>query len=623
MPCRSIRSFQHSLLLPLFYLLFAGDSGAHDQEIDESVDHAPAADHVPCVEGVAGEYPCMNMELVHFVPVAEFGTFSANDIWGWTDPLTGFEYALLGLRNGVAFVHIDQYGHPTYLGRLPTRTFQSSWRDIKVYSNHAYIVAEAPSHGMQVFDLTRLRDVDPAEAPVVFTSDFDYMRFRSAHNIAINEDTGYAYAVGAASCIGGLHMIDLSNPKVPDFAGCFLEDRYTHDAQCVIYHGPDADYTGREICFNSNEDTVTIADVTDKSAPVMIARAPYFGSAYTHQGWLTEDHAYFLLDDELDERRRGGATRTFVWNMADLDAPFVSGVHDGSTTSIDHNQYTLGNHVFQANYRSGIRVLRFGDLSQGEMVEVAYFDTTPGDDLPLFSGTWSVYPYFKSGYVIASDIRRGLYILSPHLENVAECSDTVDNDGDGLRDYPEDPTCISADANSESIRFDVELAIDPRLDTKPIILVQKNSIKLAILGSTTVDVQDVEFDSLLFHPGDIQPKPTRRSRWAKPLDVNNDGARDLEMSVYVPATTLVPGKASLCISGLIAGDPFETCGSATVVETWRDWYNARHNESKARDSEDKADVGSTGVKASGASISGANAQLGDPKSMKNSPDHPR
>jgi len=352
-------------------------ANAHDQELEGAPQDAPSAQHVPCEDGASGAYACSNMELVHFVPIATFGTFTANDIWGWTDPETGSEYALLGVRNGTAFVHIDEHGHPTYLGRLPSRTFQSSWRDIKVYRDHAYVVSEAGSHGMQVFDLTRLRAVDPAAAPITFTSDFDYLRFRSAHNIAINEETGFAYAVGAASCRGGLHMIDIREPKNPQFAGCFGADRYTHDAQCVTYHGPDIDYQGREICFNSNEDTVTIVDVTDKTAPVMIARAPYFGSAYTHQGWLTEDHAYFLLDDELDERRTNGVTRTFVWNMADLDAPFVAGVHDGSSTAIDHNQYTLGNHVFQANYRSGIRVLRFGDLSEGELGEVAFFDTTP------------------------------------------------------------------------------------------------------------------------------------------------------------------------------------------------------------------------------------------------------
>lgn len=70
----------------------------------------------------------------------------------------------------------------------------------------------------------------------------------------------------------------------------------------MIYAGPHAAYVGHEICLNSNEDTLTIVDVTNKSAPLMLSRTGYVGRGYTHQGWLTNDQAYFLLDDELDER---------------------------------------------------------------------------------------------------------------------------------------------------------------------------------------------------------------------------------------------------------------------------------------------------------------------------------
>ena len=34
-------------------------------------------------------------------------------------------------------------------------------------------------------------------------------------------------------------MIDMHNPLVPTFAGCFSADGYTHDAQCINYDGPD------------------------------------------------------------------------------------------------------------------------------------------------------------------------------------------------------------------------------------------------------------------------------------------------------------------------------------------------------------------------------------------------
>lgn len=54
--------------------------------------------------------------------------------------------------------------------------------------------------------------------------------------------------------------------------GCYSDDGYTHDAECVMYHGPDTQYTDHEICFNYNEDTLTIVDVTHKDAIKLIAR---------------------------------------------------------------------------------------------------------------------------------------------------------------------------------------------------------------------------------------------------------------------------------------------------------------------------------------------------------------
>ncbi len=590
---------------------------AHDQEIEGETEDLPPSQHAPCVEGTSSGYLCSNMELVHFVPVLSLNSTSMNDVWGWTDPLTGEEYAIVGLRNGTAFIHINEFGHPTYLGRLPTNSFQSSWRDIKVYDNHAYIVSEAPRHGMQVFDLTRLRAVDPANAPVTFfLSNFVYQGIGSAHNVVINEDTGFAYAVGAGSCSGGLHMIDIEIPARPQFAGCFGQDRYTHDAQCVIYHGPDADYQGREICFNSNEDTVTIADVTDKAAPVMIVRAPYFGSAYTHQGWLTEDHAHFLLDDELDERRSAGNTRTFVWDMSDLDAPFVTGVHRGATTSIDHNQYVLGNHVFQANYRSGIRVLRLGDLSEGELAEVAYFDTTPSDDLPAFSGTWSVYPYFKSGYIVATDINRGLYILWPRLDAISECSDGIDNDGDGQRDFGEDPTCWGPNARSESERFDVQLTIDPRRAHRKLFAGRRARLYLAIPGSDTVDVEKIDLESLRFHPGDITPKIRNRKKSRHLKDLNGDQRPDVPLRIRLDKAALEEGVQDVCVSGLLAGDPFEACVTVEI-------FSKRHPRSKHH--KGKKRVAKPSINAAGA-VTANEVQNMKSRSKaeknQNAPDHP-
>jgi choice-of-anchor B domain-containing protein len=368
-----------------------------------------------CVDGDATGYACSNVDLQSFLPLAEMGGGEGNDIWGWTDAATGKEYALMGRTSGTSFVDISDPANPVYLGDLPTATINSSWRDLKTSGDAVFIVSEAAGHGMQVFDLTQLRDV--TAPPVTFSADTTYTAFGNAHNIAINEVSGFAYAVGTDTCSGGLHMIDISTPTSPVFAGCFSDDGYTHDVQCVTYNGPDTAFQGNEVCFASNEDTMTIVDVTDKSNATQISRNRYRRAGYTHQAWLTEDHAYLLMDDELDELNRGVSTTTYVWDMASLSQPVIAGEHVATTAAIDHNMYVKGDHAYQANYRAGLRVLELTDVTNGTLTEVGFFDIYPGSDSAAFNGAWSNYPYFESGIVIVSGIEQGLFVLQPNLDS--------------------------------------------------------------------------------------------------------------------------------------------------------------------------------------------------------------
>ena len=370
----------------------------------------------PCVGGMAGTFPCYNIDLASFLPLKDIGGGTVNDLWGWTDPLTGKEYAIVGRSSGTAFVDLSNPEQPIYLGNLPTHSADSVWRGVKVYANHAFIISEADNHGMQVFDLTRLRNT--ASPPVTFTADAHYNGFRRAHTLAINEATGFAYAAGSRdTCGGGLHMMDIRNPLQPVFAGCVSQDGYSHETQCVTYQGPDTAYQGREVCFSANEDTLTITDVTNKSAPVQLSRTTYLGVGYTHQGWLTEDHKHFLLDDELDEQKSGVNSTTYIWDVADLDAPSVTGKYVGPSTAIDHNLYIRGNRAYQSNYRSGLRILDISNIGAASLSELAFFDVYPVDDAPAFNGAWSNYPFFASGIVLVGGIEQGLFVLKPTISS--------------------------------------------------------------------------------------------------------------------------------------------------------------------------------------------------------------
>ena len=364
----------------------------------------------PCVNGMAAGYPCSNVDFLSFTAGSALGGGNMNDIWGWTDPDYGTEYVLLGRTSGTAFIDISDPVNPLYLGNLPASGSNSLWRDIKVDGNYAYIVSEAGGHGMQIFDLTKLRNV--VNPPVTFSEDAHYSGWGNAHNLVINEASNRAYGVGTNTSSGGLHIVDISNPLNPVIMGDFAGDGYTHDAQVVNYIGPDADYAaGYEIAFACNENSITVIDVTDPGNTEELSRTTY-NSQYTHQGWLTEDHKYFLSGDELDENYTGVNTTTFIWDVQDLNAPFLLGTFVSSTPAIDHNLYIKDNLCYQSNYRAGLRIANLDNIASGMMTEVGFFDVYPSSDATGFNGTWSNYPYFASGVVAVSHIEEGLFLLS-------------------------------------------------------------------------------------------------------------------------------------------------------------------------------------------------------------------
>jgi choice-of-anchor B domain-containing protein len=383
-------------------------------------------DEVRCEGGKSNRFDCDSIDMVSMLSIKDMGGtrgVKVNDVWGWTDPTTEKEYALVGRMDGTSFVDVTDASHPRYLGQL-MRTEGSPasiWRDIKVYRDYAFIVSDAAKqHGVQIFDLRKLRDV--SGDPVDFEEDGHYDGIASAHNIVINEDTGFAYTVGSSgggeTCGGGLHMINVQDPLHPEFAGCFADPTtgrastgYSHDAMCVTYHGPDVEHSGQEICFGANETALSIANVSDKENPVSLSSAAYPSVGYAHQGWITDDHRFFYLNDELDEISGSvKTTRTLIWDVTDLDDPQLVKEYMSDVASSDHNLYVRGNYMYQSNYVSGLRVY---DISDPENpVPSGYFDTEPfGENKPGFDGTWSNYPYFKSGIILVTSMKEGLFVL--------------------------------------------------------------------------------------------------------------------------------------------------------------------------------------------------------------------
>lgn len=209
-------------------------------------------------KGIAAEgvfdFECKNMNLVSILSGPELGSgiFGPrilseptntwiNDIWGWVDPLTKREFAIVGLWDGTSFVDVTNPRNPKVLGFLEG-TFVSSqsrrgiFRDIKVVDNTAYIGSEMRGHGVQVFDLTSLRTLRRG-TPVNVTRlvpDNTLYEVGQTHNIVAAPEAGKVIAVGmdfredpsAHACFNGsLAIWDVSsNPLQPVFETCFFDE---------------------------------------------------------------------------------------------------------------------------------------------------------------------------------------------------------------------------------------------------------------------------------------------------------------------------------------------------------------------------------------------------------------
>jgi choice-of-anchor B domain-containing protein len=419
--------------------------GAYDSSQYQAL--SADTDFVPCVNGVAsyapgtrGTFRCKNVDLYDFKPHADLGNSTGRGAgsWGWTSP-DGREIVAIGQEDGTAFAEIKN-GKLVYLGRLPqsTKAAKSLWREIKGYKHYLVVGSEAVDHGVQIFDLRKLLSVDPS-SPVVFNNENDLTSNWSeglpvgrSHNVVVNEEKSYGVATGFNPRNGtlraGLVFFDLSDPSNPTTLGGTGADGYVHDAQCIVYRGPDTKYANRDICYGYDEDALTIFDVTDKKNVTIISTTSYNGVSYTHQGWVLDPNwqQFLIVDDEYDEVRGTGLGSegfpiSYIWDISSLEAPKQTGHYKGLRKGIDHNQYIKDLHSYQSNYGLGLNILDLRsvatDPTGAGIREVGYFDTYPEDDhLPgggnvTFTGTWSNYPFFKSGFILINTMDRGAFVV--------------------------------------------------------------------------------------------------------------------------------------------------------------------------------------------------------------------
>ncbi len=399
-----------------------------------------------------GGFPASGIELLDWRVLGDFGPQhqNGNSLWGYTSP-SGREYALMGLSDGLGVVEISNPRDTRIIAVIAGP--ESLWRDVRVYQNYCYAVSEGGG-GIQVIDLSQVDD-----GIVTLVGSVTSGGGLSTHTVAIDEASGYLYRAGGDN--NGIRVYDLADPVNPAYVGAWLT-RYTHEATPVTYtSGP---YAGRQIVYSCGgldggwtATGLDVLDVTDKSNILYLKHVSWSLAGYSHQGWPSPDLKYFYIDDELDEYFYGVPTGTIVYDISDPGNPAYVGTFTNGNTSIGHNVYTKGKYLYEANYRSGLRI--FDATNPTSPTEVAYFDTWPDDDGVAFNSLWNVYVYFESGTIIGSDIEKGLFVWrfgeGPLKFRFPEgLPKRIDPDGDVVKVRIKDPQGILA-AGSARLHVDM------------------------------------------------------------------------------------------------------------------------------------------------------------------------
>ncbi|MFC6440816.1 choice-of-anchor B family protein [Bowmanella sp. JS7-9] len=480
-----------------------------------------------CSGGMAGEYPCDNVDLVAHLPLSAFAgsPSAANDIWGHVDLNTGIEYALIGLRNGTSVVSLQDPNNPVVVGSVSGDN--TVWRDIKVYQYYdaeqlrwmayAYVTADSASDGLVTIDLNNLPDsielVDRnthfASAHNVYISNVDY-----STNSPLNPDPAQLIIAGANQFRGAHYSFSLATPSAPTVGftpGTTTANDYSHDVSSVLITDSRAQQcpandNGCSVLLDFNESTFNLWDMTAPEAHSKLSSTTYNQAEYVHSGWWSEDKHYIFVHDELDESRRGLNTTLRIFDISDLQDPELAGIWTGPTAAIDHNGFVRGNKYYMSNYERGLTIL---DISQpSNPLEAGFFDTFPTRTSNNFNGAWGVYPYLPSGLILISDINRGLFVLRDNT--LTEQSQV------GFRDAN-----IIADEGAQ-----ITLQVQRQGDASGAA-----SVKFDVLHGATDDA-DMTFSSgeLSWAAGDSSDKTIT-------VNINNDGITEPQETFFVRLNT--------------------------------------------------------------------------------------
>ena len=333
------------------------------------------------ISGLSNQYSWCQTNVT-LLSTIDFPDEQLANVWGYSSG--GSEYALVGGFDGTHIIDITDPYSPNEVAFVNGPDNQ--WREIKTYQDYAYVVSEGGS-GVQIIDLTNLPDPNPPHENYFFNVP-GFGLLTKAHALHVDESAGFLYIYGSNLNSGKPFVFNLEpDPYNPTYAGRFNGIGYVHDG----YADNDIMYAGHIFAGE-----FSIVDFSNKSSPNLLATQPTPG-AFTHNTWLSGSTLF--TTDEVSNSYLTAYDVSDPDNITELDR-IQSNPGSGS---IVHNTYIINDFAVSSWYRDGFTIV---DAARpANLIQVGNYDTYDAGGSG-FQGCWGVYPYFPSGTIIASNIKK-------------------------------------------------------------------------------------------------------------------------------------------------------------------------------------------------------------------------
>lgn len=397
------------------------------------------------------------------------GGYTYNEVFGFE--MKGVEYAVIASTQGAHIIDITNPSSPVEVDFVPGKYKGNvTHRDYDVHNGFLYMVCDQASSSLQIADLSYL----PDSVHVVYDKNTLLVK---SHNIFIDSANDILYSCGGSKLTGSndLRLIDISTPASPSLITDLADDvswwssfvGYVHDI-----------YVRDNIAYTNDADAMHIIDFNNPLSPVITGTlSSYIDQGYNHSGYLSADDTTYIMCDETHGKRIKAVDVATPSSILVTDA---EGTGIPNAQQIAHNPIIKGNYAYVSYYYDGVQVFDISD--KYNMQNVGYYDTYQGPNGGGGEGCWGVYPLLKSGKILASDRRAGLFILE-HLPEPVISFDT-------------NKTSYSENSGQQTVFVNLS---NEFLDTvKVMVEIDTNSTATQNIDYTTSSIFPIE---LVFAPG--------------------------------------------------------------------------------------------------------------------------